>query len=159
MAYSLPTEIFLLLEDAFKHDRAKAQIVAKAIEGSIQAIEVQAEQHITDKKETLKSELYNELRTELATKEFVRAELNDVKALFRAELDDVKEVLRSEINELRTGINALCTEINDARLDVAALHTELKQNNLLLKILIGLTVFGLTLFNPAFVKLVELIMK
>ena len=32
------------------------------------------------KKETLKSELYNELRAELATKEFVRAEINEVRA-------------------------------------------------------------------------------
>ena len=56
------------------------------------------------------------MRTELATKEFVRAEIGEVRA-------------------------------------------ELKQNALLLKILIGIAVFGLTLFNPAFVKLVELIMK
>ena len=75
------------------------------------------------KKETLKSELYNELRAELATKEFVRAEIGEV----RAEISDVR--------------------------------AELKQNSLLLKILIGIAVFGLTLFNPAFVKLVELIMK
>jgi len=61
-------------------------------------------------------ELYNELRAELATKEFVRAEIGEVRA-------------------------------------------ELKQHALLLKILIGITVFGLTLFNPAFVKLVELVMK
>jgi len=60
--------------------------------------------------------MYNELRTELATKEFVRAEISEVRA-------------------------------------------ELKHNALLLKILIGIAVFGLTLFNPAFVKLVELIMK
>jgi len=30
---------------------------------------------------------------------------------------------------------------------------------LLLKILIGIAVFGLTIFNPAFVKLVELVIK
>ncbi|PPD49702.1 MAG: hypothetical protein CTY13_02945 [Methylobacter sp.] len=60
--------------------------------------------------------MYNELRAELATKEF----------------------MRSEINELRA---------------------EVRQNALYLKILIGITVFGLMLFNPAFVKLVELIMK
>ena len=63
------------------------------------------------------------MRAELATKEFVRAEISGV---------------RAEIGEVRA---------------------ELKQNALLLKILIGITVFGLTLFNPVFVKLVELIMK
>jgi len=116
MAYSLPNEVFLLLEDAFHHDRTKAQMFAKAIEDSIQAIETQAEQHISDKKETLRSDPYNELHTELTTKEFVRAK-------------------------------------------IGTLRPELKQNSLLLKIQIGLIIFGLTLFNPAFVKLVELIMK
>ena len=123
MAYSLPRDIFLLLETAFNQDREKAEVFAKAIEGSIQAIENQADEHVTRNKEILKSELYNELRAELATKEFVRAEINEV---------------RAEISELRA---------------------ELKQNSLLLKILIGVAIFGLTLFNPAFVKLVELIMK
>lgn len=130
MAYSIPRDVFLLLETACNQDREKAEVFAKAIEGSIQAIEDQADAHIIHKKDALKAELYNELRTELATKEFVRAEINGV----RAEISDV----RAEINVLRG---------------------ELKQNTLLLKILIGIAVFGLTLFNPAFVKLVELVMK
>ena len=67
--------------------------------------------------------MYNELRSELATKEFVRAEINQ---------------LRSEFSEVRS---------------------EIKQNALLLKILMGIAVFGLTLFNPSFVKLVELFVK
>ena len=130
MSYSIPRDVFLLLEEAFNNDREKAEVFAKAIEGSIQAIENQADERITHKKETLKSELYNELRLELATKEFVRAEISEV---------------RTEISEVRT-------EISEVR-------AELKHNALLLKILIGITVFGLTLFNPAFVKLVELVMK
>ena len=71
MSYSIPRDVFLLLEAAFNHDREKAEVFAKAIEGSIQAIKNQADERITHKKETLKSELYNELRAELATKEFV----------------------------------------------------------------------------------------
>ncbi len=78
---------------------------------------------VVDKIDAIKSELYNELRAELATKEFVRAEINEV---------------RAEISELRA---------------------EVKQLGVWLKVLIGLIVFGLTLFNPAFVKLVELITK
>ena len=116
MAYSLQRDVFTLLEEAFNQDKGKAEIFAKAIEDSIKAIEVKAEERIVDKKEAIKSELYNELRAELATKEFVRA----------------------EINELRSDI---------------------KQNALLLKFLLGIAVFGLTLFNPAFVRLVELLIK
>ena len=156
MAYSLPHDLFILLEEAFNQDRNKAQVFGKAIESSIQAIEREAEQLITDRKEILKSELYNELRTELATKEFVRAEINEVKEVLRAEINEVKEVLRVEINEIKVSLKA---EINQLRLEVATLRSELKQVTLLLKVLIGLTVFGLTLFNPAFVKLVELLMK
>lgn len=127
MAYFLPRDAYLLLEEAFNHDRAKAEVFAHAIETSITAIQDKAGEHIVDKKEALKSELYNELRSGLATKEFVRAEING---------------LRDEIHQ-----------------EMGSLHAEMKQQGLLLKTLIGLTIFGLTLFNPAFVKLVELLMK
>ena len=50
-------------------------------------------------------------------------------------------------------------EISEVRTEISEVRAELKHNALLLKILIGITVFGLTLFNPAFVKLVELVMK
>ena len=137
MAYSIPRDVFVLLEAAFNQDREKAEVFAKAIESSIQAIESQADERITHKKEALKAELYNELRTELATKEFVRAEINGI---------------RAEISEVRA-------EISQVRAEISEIRAELKQNALLLKILIGVAVFGLTLFNPAFVKLVELVIK
>ena len=78
MAYSLPHDVFVLLETAFNQDHEKAGVFAKAIEGSIQSIETQANEQLIHKKEVLKSELYNELRTELATKEFVRAEISQL---------------------------------------------------------------------------------
>lgn len=71
----------------------------------------------------MKAELYNELRSELATKEFVRAEVL---------------TLREDITELRG---------------------EIKHINFQLKLLIGFAIFGLTLFNPSFVKLIELVLK
>ena len=123
MAYTLPRDAFALLESAFNQDREKAEIFAKVIEESIRAIEEKAGERIIDKKDSIKSELYNELRSELATKEFVRAEINE---------------LRSEFNNVRS---------------------EIKLNALLLKILMGIAVFGLSLFNPSFVKLVELLLK
>jgi ribosomal protein L29 len=151
MAYSIPRDAFLLLEEAFNNDRQKAEIFAKAIEGSIQAIEHHSEEQITHKKEALKSELYNELRTELATKEFVRAEI----ATVRAEIAAVRTELSSEIANVRTELSA---EIAAVRTEISVVRSELKQNTLWLKILVGIAVFGLTLFNPAFVKLVELVM-
>jgi len=90
MSYSITRDVFLLLETAFNNDREKAEVFAKAIEGSIQAIENQADERITHKKETLKSELYNKLRAELATKGFVRAEIGEV----RAEISEVRAELK-----------------------------------------------------------------
>lgn len=43
MAYSLPRDVFLLLETAFNQDRDKVEIFAKAIENSIRAIEAKAD--------------------------------------------------------------------------------------------------------------------
>lgn len=137
MTYSLPHEVYVLLESAFGQDRNKAQIFATAIENSIRAIDEKADEKITEKKQAIKAELYNELRNELATKEFVRAEINGV---------------RAEIASVRA-------EIASVREEVGELRAEIKQNALLLKVLIGIAVFGLTLFNPAFVRLLELVMK
>jgi len=123
MAYSLPYEVYVLLEDAFNHDRARAEQFAHAVEESLRQIEIEAEARLSAKQEAAKAQVYNELRNELATKEFVRAENNE---------------LRVEINELRA---------------------ELKQQALLLKALIAIAVFGLTLFNPSFVRLVEVLTK
>ena len=93
-------------------------------------LQKKVEENIDQKKESLKAELYNELRSELATKEFVRAEINEV----RAEINEV----RAEINEVRA---------------------EIQKNNLLLKVLIGISVFALTVFNPNFIIIIEKIFK
>ena len=50
MSYSIPRDVFLLLETAFNNDREKAEVFAKAIEGSIQAIENQTDERITHNK-------------------------------------------------------------------------------------------------------------
>jgi hypothetical protein len=49
MSYLIPLDVFLLLEPAFNNDREKAEVFAKAIEGSIQAIENQADERISHK--------------------------------------------------------------------------------------------------------------
>jgi hypothetical protein len=71
--------MFLLLESAFNQDRDKAEIFAKAIEGSIRAIDEKADEKTAENKQFIKAELYNALRNVLATKEFVRAENNELR--------------------------------------------------------------------------------
>jgi len=124
MHYTLPRELFdELVKNIGKESATK---LANAIEKFLEIIQNESNKIIIEKKENIKAELYNELRNELATKEFVRAEINEIKV-------EISEV-RSEINEVRA---------------------EIKQNNLLLKVLIGISIFALTIFNPSFLNLIE----
>ena len=125
MTYTLPRNIFDLLLEAIG-DKQKTEVFARAIESSIQAIDDKAVESITEKKHQLKAELYNDLRSELATKEFVRAEISEV---------------RAEISEVRT-------EISEVRAEIKAMQTWMK-------VLVGLMVFGLTLANPGFIELIK----
>ena len=114
MQYTLPRELFEeLVENIGKESATK---FANTIEKFLEIIQNESNRIITDKKENIRAEIYNDLRNELATKEFVRAEINEVRA-------------------------------------------EIKQNNLLLKVLIGISIFALTIFNPNFVSLIEKIFK
>ena len=128
MQYTLPRELFEeLVENIGKESATK---FANTIEKFLEIIQNESNRIITDKKENIRAEIYNDLRNELATKEFVRAEINEV---------------RTEISEVRAEINEVKAEI--------------KQNSLLLKVLIGISIFALTIFNPNFVSLIEKIFK
>ena len=99
----LPRDLF---EDLAENiGKESAEKLANSIEKFLEFIATETQKEIVEKKENVKAELYNELRTELATKEFVRAEI--------------------------------------------------KQNNLLLKVLIGISLFAITLLNPNFIDIVE----
>jgi chromosome segregation ATPase len=132
MTYTLPRNIFDMLLEALG-DKQKTEVFARAIESSIQAIDDKAVESITEKKQQLKAELYNDLRSELATKEFVRAEISEV---------------RTEISEVRA-------EISEVRAEISEVRAEMRNMQTLMKVLIGLMVFGLTFANPAFIELIK----
>jgi parvulin-like peptidyl-prolyl isomerase len=125
MNYTLPRPIFDLLLEAMG-DKQKAETFARAIESSVQEIDNQATESILEKKQQLKAELYDSLRTELATKEFVRAEIGQVRA-----------------------------EISEVRVELSEVRAEQKNTNTLVKIMIGLMIFGLTIANPGFIELIK----
>lgn len=125
MTYTLPRNIFDLLLEALG-DKQKTEVFARAIESSIQAIDDKAVESISEKKHQLKAELYDSLRSELATKEFVRAEISEVRA-----------------------------EISEVRVEISEVRAEMRNMQTLMKVLIGLMVFGLTFANPAFIELIK----
>jgi len=68
MEYTLPRELYDLLEEAFGQ-KQKAEIFAKAIESAIREIQRKASEDIVEKKEHTKIEVKEELKTELVTSE------------------------------------------------------------------------------------------
>jgi hypothetical protein len=130
--FSLNPELFTELKQVLPESTAEKfrYAIENYLNQVTQDCESQIEERVRSKQAESKAELYNDLRTELATKEFVRAEINEV---------------RAEINEVRAEVNLLKVEI--------------ARNNILLKVLIGVALFGFTLFNPSFVELIKALVK
>ncbi len=135
MAYALPADVYSVLLDVIG-DRSKVDKVAAAIERSIEQVTERAD----EAREVVRHQVYEGLRQELATKEFVRAENAEIRADF--------EQLRADFEQLRANFEQLRAEFEQLRGEV---H-QIKQ---LLKILIALVVVGLTVLNPAFVDVIR----
>lgn len=122
MTTHLPRDVYEILEETFNF-KEKAHRFASAIEDILDNIKNKTKEETTDKVEETKAKVYNELRNELATKEFVRAEINEVKG---------------EMNGIKG---------------------EIKRLEFMIKVLIGLTVFIITVLNPTFVEIIKVMFK
>ena len=128
MSFALPRDVY---DDLIsKIGKESAEKIMSAFETILDSINKKTDEQIIEKKEIVKNEVYSKLKNELATKEFVRAETNEIKAEF--------EGLKAEFHDLRG---------------------EVKEISLLLKVLIGISTFALTIFNPNFINLIEKIFK
>ena len=135
MSFALPRDVY---DDLIsKIGRESAEKIMSAFETILDSINKKTDEQIIEKKEIVKNEVYSKLKNELATKEFVRAETNEIKAEFEGLKADF-EGLKAEFHDLRG---------------------EVKEISLLLKVLIGISTFALTIFNPNFINLIEKIFK
>ena len=175
---ALTTEIYHTLLSEF--DDNKSKVIVDALNKIFEVIELKNKEEIIDKKETLKAELYNELRSELATKEFtekkiyevkseiseVRAEISEFKSEVNAEFSKVREEMsefKSEVNaefsKVREEISEVKIEISNIEYNLGARIIKLEERfnkmEFMMKTLIGLVIFGLTLANPNFTSLME----
>ncbi|MEA3349071.1 MAG: hypothetical protein U9Q82_00455 [Chloroflexota bacterium] len=79
--YTLPRDAYELLVEALG-EKQKADIFARALERSIQAIEESADKAIVEKKEYIKIELKDELRQELVTRELFEERMKVIDGRF-----------------------------------------------------------------------------
>mgnify|MGYP001588745076 CR=1 FL=1 len=95
-AYSLPRDAYELLVEALG-EKQKAEIFARALERSIQAIDERADAAIVEKKGQIKSELRDDLRQELVTRELFEERMKVIDERFKS--------LEKEMNERFTSLN------------------------------------------------------
>ena len=126
--YALPRDAYELLVEALG-EKQKADIFARALERSIQAIDKRADEAIIEKKEYIKIELKDELRQELVTRE-----------LFEERMKVIDERFKSLEKELSARFNVV-----DERF---------KRLDFKLNIFIAIALIALTLANPTFVALI-----
>ena len=126
--YSLPRDAYELLVEALG-EKEKAEVFARALERSIQAIDERANGAIVEKKEQIKVELRDALRQELVTRE-----------LFEERMKVIDERFKSLETEMVQRFNVV-----DER------FTSL---NFKLNIFIAIALLALTLANPTFAALV-----
>ena len=94
--YSLPRDAYELLVEALG-EREKAEAFARALERSIQAIDERADAAIVEKKGQIKSELRDDLRQELVTRELFEERMKVFDERFKS--------LEKEMNERFTSLN------------------------------------------------------
>ena len=94
--YSLPRDAYEVLVEALG-EREKAEAFARALERSIQAIDERADAAIVEKKGQIKSELRDDLRQELVTRELFEERMKVFDERFKS--------LEKEMNERFTSLN------------------------------------------------------
>jgi len=114
-------------------EKQKAEVFTRALERSIQAIDERADAAIVEKKGQIKSELRDDLRQELVTRE-----------LFEEWMKVIDERFKSLEREMNERFKSLEREMNER-------FTSL---NFKLNIFIAIALLALTLANPTFAALV-----
>lgn len=127
--YSLPRDAYELLVEALG-EKEKAEIFARALERSIQAIDERADAAIVEKKGQIKSELRDKLRQELVTRELFEERMKVMDERFKS--------LETEINQRFNVVDEKFTSLNFK-----------------LNIFIAIALLALTLANPTFAALVS----
>lgn len=127
--YSLPRDAYELLVEALG-EKQKAEIFAQALERSIQAIDERADAAIVEKKGQIKSELRDDLRQDLVTRELFEERMKVIDERFKS--------LETEINQRFNVVDEKFTSLNYK-----------------LNLFIAIALLALTLANPTFAALVS----
>lgn len=159
MNYTIPRSVYVALEKGFGSKQTVDEF-SQSIEIYLTAINTEVLDQYDKTRAQRKYELRDELSKELASK----ADLHLVQVALKADIDLVKSELKTDMelvrSELKADMELLRSEL---KADMEAVSSDLEhkidKNNQLLRILIGLVLFGMTLFNPPFLELIKTIIS
>ena len=165
MEYTLPRELYDLLEEAFGQ-KQKAEIFARAIESAIREIQRKASEDFAEHKKHMKVEVKEELRTELVTSERF--------SVLETKVDERFNALDERFNALETKIDArfkvvderfklVNEQFNLVNEQFKALETKMDERfkvvdekfkalSFKLNVFLAIALIALTFANPTFAK-------
>jgi len=134
--YTLPREAFDVLAESLG-GKQKAEVVAKAMESAIGSIQQRANEEILKQKQYLKTELKDELKYELVTRE-----------LFEERFKGVEERFKGIDEKFKALENTMLERFKVVDEKFSSLHFKMN-------IFIAIALIALTFANPTFVQLLE----
>ena len=143
MTYTVPRPVFEKLAESLK-DRDAAEKFASSIEEAVHEIESAAKKETIDKTIMIKAEIKEDLTKVLVTREIFEERFLSMNERFEV------------INERFEGVNRRFESMNEILNErFENINERFKRTELWLKIIVGLSLFGITLANPGFIEIVK----
>ena len=133
MTYTVPRPVFEKLAESLK-DRDAAEKFASSIEEAVHEIETAAKRETVDKTAMIKTEIKEDLTKVLVTRE-----------IFDERFESMSQVMNERFESMNRVMNERFENVNE----------RFKRTELWLKILVGLSLFGITLANPGFIEIIK----
>ena len=140
MTYTVPRPVFEKLAESLK-DRDAAEKFASSIEDAVHEIETAVKRETVDKTAMIKTEIKEDLTKVLVTRELFEERFQSMNERF----ESMNQVMNERFESMNQVMNERFENVNE----------RFKRTELWLKILVGLSLFGMTLANPGFIEIIK----
>ena len=144
MTYTVPRPVFEKLAESLK-DRNAAEKFASSIEEAVHEIESAAKKETIEKTAMIKAEIKEDLTKVLVTRELFDERFESMNQVMNGRFESMNQVM----NERFEGIDRRFESMKEY------IDERFKRTELWLKIIVGLSLFGMTLANPGFIEIVK----
>ena len=155
MTYTLPRPVFEKLAESLK-DRDVAEKFASSIEEAVHEIESAAKRETIEKTAMSKAEIKEDLTKVLVTRELFEERFLNMNQVMSERFESMNQVMNERFESMNQLMNERFANVEERFLSMKVYIDErFKRTELWLKIIVGLSLFGMTLANPGFVEIVK----